>query len=318
MKTAPNGIVLIDKEAGITSHDVVRRVRGVFGKGRRFKVGHAGTLDPFATGLLIVLLGQATRLSNYIMSGEKVYDAVMRLGIETDTLDATGQTVSTQPVPDFSDAQIREKAAGFLGDLAQTPPAYSAVKVGGRRAYELAREGVDVHLRKRRVTVSVLDIVWVQLPRVALRIRCSAGTYIRSLAADLGKALGPGAHLITLRRIKSGRFHVKDALNSQKLSQGVRDLLGQRTLALRDAIPDIREIEVDQGLARKIRQGYQPEMNELTNSHGHSTERRIGVGWGGKGFIKLVSQGNLVAVLTVTHGGGDRHDRVAIDKVFSD
>lgn len=313
----PNGIVLIDKEAGITSHDVVKRVRRVLGRGRRFKVGHAGTLDPFATGLLIVLLGQATRLSNYIVSGEKIYDAVMRLGVETDTLDVTGRVVSEQVVPDFSAAHIREKASDFLGHLEQTPPAYSAVKVGGRRAYELAREGVEVHLRKRKVSISAFDIVWVQLPQIALRIRCSAGTYIRSLASDLGKALGPGAHLLSLRRIKSGRFHVKDALISQRLSEGVRNLLEQRSLPLRDAIPDMSEIEVDQGLAQKIRQGYQPEMNELKNSHGQSAERKFGTEWGRGGFIKLVSQGKLVAVLTVIHGGGDRHDRVTIDKVFS-
>ena len=307
METPSDGIVLFDKEAGITSHDVVERVRRVIRKGRGFKVGHAGTLDPFATGLLIILLGQATRLSTHVMSGHKVYEAVMCLGVETDTLDTAGKIVSKRNVPDLSTAAIREKAAGFLGEIEQTPPAYSAVRVDGRRAYQWARRGMAVHIKSRKVNIFALDVLWVQLPRIALRIRCSAGTYIRRLAADLGNVLGPGAHLTSLRRVQSGSFHVRDALASQALSDGVPEELWQRVLPLKDAIPDMREIEVKEALARKVRQGYQPVWHELMDE-----------GSGGReDFIKLVNRGSLIAVMKVRHGGGNRDDRVAIDRVFA-
>ncbi len=191
METPPDGIVLIDKEAGITSHDVVERVRRMIRKGRGVKVGHAGTLDPFATGLLIILLGQATRLSSHVMSGRKVYEAVMCLGVETDTLDTAGKIVSKRQVPDLSIATIREKAGAFLGEMEQIPPAYSAVRVNGRRAYQLARKGIAVHIKSRKVNISAIDVLWVKPPRIALRVICSAGTYIRRLAADLVRISHP-------------------------------------------------------------------------------------------------------------------------------
>ncbi|MFO7986561.1 MAG: tRNA pseudouridine(55) synthase TruB [Desulfatiglandaceae bacterium] len=313
-----DGIVLIDKEAGITSHDVVQKVRSTFKRGKAWKVGHAGTLDPFATGLLIVLMGQGTRLSDYLMAGTKAYQAVMTLGVETDTLDGTGRIVSTQAVPDLSAAYIRQKATAFVGEIEQTPPVYSAIKIEGRRAYTLARNGVAVHMKSRTVTVWALDILEVDLPRINLCIRCSSGTYIRSLTADLGRLLGPGGHLTALKRIESGSFHVDDALCSKKICAQNRAVLRQRTLSLRTALSGMQEIQVDKGLAQKVRHGYQPTVDDLLlNSHGIQSEPGGGTDNRVRS-IKLISQDKLVAVLTVHQTRGGCYDRVSIEKVFSD
>lgn len=315
LAVATDGILLVDKEPGITSHDVVERVRSCLQKGKGVKVGHAGTLDPFATGLLIILVGQATRLSSYLMAGEKVYEAVLTLGIETDTLDGTGRIVSTQPVPQMSAGYVQHKADAFVGEIDQTPPAYSAIKVGGKRAYALARNGVAVDLRSRKVTISGLKVLTVHLPKITLRIRCSAGTYIRRLAADLGRALGSRGHLTALKRTESGHFHVANALYSKEISHQNKETLRHRTLSLRDALPDAREVWIDEALARKVRNGYQPTPWDL--SVGRHTSRPTPEGYRDTRFIKLVNREKLIAVLTVHHEEGGRYDRVSIDKVFA-
>jgi len=313
-----DGIVLIDKEPEITSHDVVQKVRFALNTKKGYRVGHAGTLDPFATGLLIILLGQATRLFDYLVAGEKMYEAVMTLGVETDTLDGAGRVVSTTPVPDFPTSHIRQEAMALVGEIEQVPPVYSAIKIDGKRAYALARNGVAVPMKSRRVKVSALDILGVDLPRLSLRVRCSSGTYIRSLAADLGRILGPGGHLSALRRIQSGGFHVDDALGSEEISREQGEILGQRTLSLREALPGIQEVQVDGELARKVRHGYQPSADDLLRSS-HSTRAEPGCDaeYTPERSIKLIHQEKLIAVLTVNHGGGGRYERVSIDKVFS-
>ena len=178
-----DGILLVNKIKGETSHDVVKKVKAAFGL-KNCKVGHAGTLDPFATGLLIILLGQGTKLSRFIMSEDKVYRGTMRLGVETDTLDCTGSVVHKVTVSELGIEQIREKARQFVGEIEQLPPVYSAVKYKGTRAYKLARRGEEMSLKKRNVTVYSLRILSVDLPDVTMEVRCSSGTYIRSLAAD--------------------------------------------------------------------------------------------------------------------------------------
>ncbi len=204
---APAGLMLIDKPSGMTSHDVVDRVRRAVGTR---KVGHAGTLDPMATGLLLVGVGRATRLLRFLGDLPKEYRGTGVLGIETDTLDADGTVVREAPVK-VDAAALRAAMAGFVGEIEQTPPAYSAVKVGGEKLYVAARRGERVDAPPRKVTVHAFDLLGFDPPRFDVRVRCSSGTYVRSLMADVGTKLGPGAHLATLRRTSIGPFDVGEA-----------------------------------------------------------------------------------------------------------
>ncbi|MDD2903312.1 MAG: tRNA pseudouridine(55) synthase TruB, partial [Syntrophales bacterium] len=203
-----SGILLIDKPAGPSSFEVVRRVRKAL---KVRKAGHGGTLDPFATGLLLLCIGEATKLVPFLMPEPKTYRAQVKLGEETDTQDLTGQVVARSeelPAP----AQVYEAAAGFVGEIEQVPPMYSALRHQGKRLYQLARRGETVEVKPRKVTIYSLEVLEVDLPRVRLQVRCSPGTYIRTLAADLGQALGCGAHLAALRRLAVGPFKVAEAL----------------------------------------------------------------------------------------------------------
>jgi tRNA pseudouridine55 synthase len=201
------GLMLVDKPSGVTSHDVVDVVRRSL---RTRKVGHAGTLDPMATGLLILGVGRATRLLRYLGDLSKSYAATGRLGEETDTLDADGQIVRSAPV-DVSRAEIEGACAALVGDSLQTPPAYSAVKVGGRKLYEAARKGDALEAPARRIRVDAFEVSAFDGRDVEVRITCSGGTYVRVLVANVGRALGCGAHLVRLRRTAIGPFRVEDA-----------------------------------------------------------------------------------------------------------
>lgn len=223
------GLALVDKPAGMTSHDVVAVVRRAT-KARR--AGHAGTLDPFATGLLVVLLGRATRLIPFMDGEPKVYDATIRFGEETDTDDATGVVVRRAEQP--ADASLAEAIARLTGSLEQTPPAYSAKSVGGVRAYAAARRGAPLELSPTRVVVSEWSNVAREGPDLRARITCSGGTYIRALARDLGRATDSAAHLTALRRVSSGRFSVDAANSLDEFENGRANLLGPR-----DAVPHI-------------------------------------------------------------------------------
>jgi len=204
-----DGAILIDKPSGITSHDVVDRIR------RRFqlkKVGHAGTLDPNATGLLVILLGRGTRLSERFMSADKVYAGTVKFGESTNTYDADGELTASLPVPPLTLAELNAEAAAFVGDLLQTPPMVSAAKVGGVPLYKLARKGIEVERKPRLVHVYSFAFTAYTEPHGVFRIACTKGTYVRSLAHDLGQKIGCGAHLAALRRTESGRFAVADAI----------------------------------------------------------------------------------------------------------
>jgi tRNA pseudouridine55 synthase len=310
MRHKIDGILLIDKTEGETSHDVVKKVKSALGlKGS--KVGHAGTLDPFATGLLITLLGQGTKLSRFIMSEEKVYLGTMRLGVETDTLDCTGSVVRTGIVPELGIEQIREKSRKFVGEIEQSPPVYSAVRYKGTRAYKLARRGLKMELKKRNVTVYSLNIRSVDLPDVTMEVRCSSGTYIRSLASDLGKDLGPGGHLTSLRRLASGTFKSEDAMSSGELLIKDRErfsALRDRVIPLRAALPDMQEIKVGDLLAKKVRHGYQPVLEDFAGE------------WSMTGFddgnVKLVRDEELVAIMKANKSEGVDHGKIRIERVF--
>ena len=211
-----SGILLVDKPQGITSHDVVARVRRAAGTR---KVGHAGTLDPMATGLLVVGLNSSTRLLTFLVGLDKGYEATIRLGVSTASDDADGEVTAVRSAADVDDAAIDRGVARLTGEIDQVPTAVSAIKVDGRRAYDLAREGVEVELASRRVTVSELtvtdrrraDVDGVAVVDLDVRVACSSGTYVRALARDLGADLGVGGHLTALRRTRVGPFDVADA-----------------------------------------------------------------------------------------------------------
>ncbi len=211
-----NGLFLIDKEEGITSHDVVDRVRKVLGTQ---KVGHAGTLDPFATGLIVIGVGSATRLLEYIMGSEKVYETELELGKITDTFDITGNILETRDINGISENDVLNAILLFKGEYMQAPPAYSAKKYKGERLYELARQGKIITLPPKKVTIYDIWDIEFSLPFVRFKAKVSAGTYIRSLCMDIGYKLGCGAVTTKLRRISSGKFSVENAVKSLELSK---------------------------------------------------------------------------------------------------
>ena len=246
-----SGILLIDKPEGVTSFEVVRRARRALGIR---KIGHLGTLDPMATGLLPLCLLEATKLTPYLMPEPKVYRARVRLGVATDTQDAYGEVVArceAMPAP----GQIYQAAAAFVGDVTQVPPIYSALHCRGERAYRLARRGEAVDLPPRTVTVYELTVDEVAIPEFTMTVKCSQGTYVRTLAKDLGDALGCGAHLAALRRLAVGGLRVEEALPLAALDELGREELGRRIIPLSDCLLGMRPVEVGLAEARQLRQG---------------------------------------------------------------
>jgi tRNA pseudouridine55 synthase len=240
------GLVVVDKEAGWTSHDVVARCRRIFGQRR---VGHAGTLDPDATGVLLVGLGRATRLLRFLTALPKTYQAEVVLGSATSTLDASGEVTGTWEMDGVSLAQVREAAMSLTGPIEQIPPMVSAVKVGGRRLHALAREGKEVERAPRPVTVYRFDVSPGLNPGVfRIDVECSSGTYVRVLAADLGSELGGGAHLRNLRRTRIGSFSVEDALLVDELSAAA-------VLTPAQALRDIDQVVVDDDVVQLVARG---------------------------------------------------------------
>lgn len=213
-----NGVIIIDKEPGFTSHDVVAKLRGICGQK---KAGHTGTLDPMATGVLPVCLGSGTKLCDMLADRDKEYIAELLLGVETDTQDTTGRVLAQRPVR-LEEAEVRAACESFLGDYGQVPPMYSALKVNGKKLYELARAGEEVERKARMVKILELEILECRLPLVRLRVVCSKGTYIRTLCADIGTSLKCGGTMQSLRRTAVGRFTLEKALTLEEL-QGLKD-----------------------------------------------------------------------------------------------
>jgi len=202
------GILLVDKPAGFTSHDVVARLRRKLAMKR---IGHAGTLDPMATGLLMILVGKATSVSQYLTNLDKEYEGTIELGRITNSQDAEGEVVETRPVPPLAEEAVRAAMQGFLGDQYQTPPMFSAIKVGGVPLYKRARKGEEVAREPRFIRVASFELTRLALPHLDFRLRCSKGTYVRTLAHDLGQKLGTGANLCALRRTATDRFRIDAA-----------------------------------------------------------------------------------------------------------
>ncbi len=246
-----SGILLIDKPEGLSSFDIVRRVRKALGER---KIGHLGTLDPFATGLLPLCLGEATKLVPYLMPEPKTYRATLKLGEATDTQDVTGRVVSRRdrlPEPE----KIRRVAADFTGEIWQVPPMYSALHYQGERLYKLARRGQTVELAPRRVTVYRLQVEEISLPSVTITVRCSQGTYLRALAADLGTALGCGAHLTALRRLEVGHFKVEAAVSPAALEEAAPEKRLGLIIPLSACLPAVRLVAAGPEEAAQLRQG---------------------------------------------------------------
>jgi len=271
---AVNAVLIIDKPAGMTSHDVINRVRRILGQR---SVGHLGTLDPAATGVLPLVLGDFTRLAQFYLQAEKEYEGIIRLGFATDTYDADGESLGTDEerqasvgaAREVQEDQVREAASRFLGAIEQLPPAYSAKKVAGVPAYKLARRQQEVKLSPVQVTVHEFDLKLLPDARVAFRSRVSSGTYIRALAHDLGQALGCGAHLESLRRSSHGEFTLGDAHTLEELAAAVESAPGNVAplfLHPRKLLPQIPSITANEEQIAMIRHGRAVNLPDMSKS----------------------------------------------------
>lgn len=243
-----HGVLVVDKPAGITSHDVVDLARAELGLRR---VGHTGTLDPFATGVLPLCVGRATRLARFLAAGEKVYEAALRLGFATSTDDLTGEPLGPPRPVEADEAAVREACAALTGAIRQVPPSYSAKRRDGQRLHRLARRGIEVTVEAVPVTVHALEVTGVRGDQVDLLVRCSPGTYVRALARDLGRALGVGGHLAALRRVRSGGFGLEAAVPLRDLAARARTAL----VPLRELLPDWPAVRVGEAGREAFRHG---------------------------------------------------------------
>jgi tRNA pseudouridine55 synthase len=258
-----DGLLLVDKPPGITSHDVVNRVRRLFNEK---SVGHLGTLDPLASGLLPLLLGKYTRLAQYFGKQQKEYEGRIRFGFATDTYDSDGAPTSAPQPVTLDAAWLREAIARRQGEIEQMPPPYSAKKVRGVPAYKLARKGAAPDLQPVRIQIEYFDAEVVAPDRVAFRVRVSAGGYIRSLAHDLGQELGCGAHLMELRRTGVGEFSIAEAVTLDRLTE--LDASGRESAVLRGArvLPDFPMVRVDAGKQERLRNGMQMNLPDFSDA----------------------------------------------------
>lgn len=311
-----DGVLNVHKEAGWTSHDVVARIRG---KLRGVKLGHAGTLDPAATGVLPLLLGRGTRIAEYLLEWDKTYLAELRLGEATDTQDATGTVLRRVSTDSLNEACLREVVARFQGPIQQIPPMYSAVKVGGVPLYKSARAGKDVMRQAREVTVYRLDIVNITFPRVMLRVTCSKGTYIRTLCADIGEQLGTGGHMAALVRERVGPLVLDQALTvgelESRLAQGT---LEASVLSLDEALVGLPMCTVGAGTARRVLHGMPVPGSEVLGWDGVPTACSEGA----SRAIRIKDEaGRLLAIGTLPAGLGMQGSRadelpIAVSKVL--
>ncbi len=281
-----DGLLIIDKPRGLSSHDVVARVRRLL---REKRIGHAGTLDPMATGVLVLCVGHATRLSEYLLGETKAYEGTIALGVRTNTDDAEGQVIEVRPTPLINDETLRQLERQFTGRIAQVPPQFSAIQKGGQRAYALARQGEWVALEARPVHVHeihlALDDDGPQLvgaspasqrpSSLRIRVRCSAGTYVRALARDIGEALGCGGHLTALRRTQAGRFTLHDAISLEALESAVREGRAESLLRPMDcAVADWPDVHLSEDEARRLKMGQ-----AITLAQAHAPQPAGGEAW---------------------------------------
>jgi len=262
MKRAIDGLLVVDKPEGITSLDVVRRIKHRFGLK---KAGHIGTLDPFATGVLPIVINEGTKLVPFLEEGPKEYEATLKLGEETTTDDYTGQVVLKQEWKEIQPEKVEALLHTFGGRIHQIPPMFSAVKMRGVPLYRLARKGIEVERKEREVEIYRIQTGKIELPLVCFRVSCSKGTYIRTLARDIGRKAGCGAHLLRLRRIRSGSFTLEQAVSWERIKDfTVPDALYPWLISLKAALPSLPEVIGDEQLVRKVRLGREMMVQDLS------------------------------------------------------
>jgi tRNA pseudouridine55 synthase len=286
-----DGIIVIDKPRGPTSAEIVRQVKWRMGK--HVRVGHLGTLDPFASGVLPVLVGEGTKLAPFLQDGAKEYEGVISLGSETDTLDCTGQVVRTAEVPALDPARLAQVAAQFTGEIEQTPPIFSAIKRQGVPLYRLARRGDEVEAPPpRTVTITRLTLDRIDSGDAALcgalrfSVACSPGMYVRALARDIGMALGSAAHVLELRRMRSGSFTIERARSLGLVMSALESGGDSGLIGLREAIADVPEVEVDAAIERRLRHGDSRALDGLAPA--------------GVKLFKVIARGELTAIAEAT------------------
>ena len=262
-KFEPCGVLLIDKPAGMTSHDVVGKVRRLY---HTRKVGHTGTLDPMATGVLVILIGRAAKAAEYLSVHSKTYEAVMRLGLTTDTEDTTGQTLtSCEEIP--SAEQVIEKANAFVGEILQVPPMYSALKVNGQKLVDLARKGIEVERVARPITVHSLTCTHLEDHDYTLRVHCSSGTYIRTLCADIGKALGCGGAMAALRRTETGGFTLAECVTPDALEQMSEEERLSLLIPTESLFADLPAVKLPAFYEKLCRSGCEIYQKKINTEH---------------------------------------------------
>lgn len=286
MRDCMNGVIIIDKPPGKTSFAVVENIKKILGAR---KVGHAGTLDPLATGVLPVCINEATKLAQFFLMDSKEYRATMLLGIETDTLDIDGK-ITARKEPRVTKSDIENTLNSFVGEIEQKPPRYSAIKFKGKPLYEWARRGSAVDPLPRTVDIHQIILENVELPYVTFFVSCSKGTYIRSLCSEIGERLGCGACLSALRRIRSGYFVEESAISFENINhQKAEEMLLKNLIPMVDAVSCFPTIDVDQRLADRLRNGYQPLVGDMA-------ENQIDTLTAGQ-VIKFISSGNCLVAL---------------------
>jgi tRNA pseudouridine55 synthase len=298
-RTHPSGIFVVDKPAGMSSAKLVAVLKRALGVS---KMGHTGTLDPFATGVMLCCVNKATKLSQYLMNSAKTYEAVLLLGVETDTQDATGQPVAFCEKIDVTEKALQMVLKRFVGDIKQVPPVYSALKHNGMPLYRLAREGNPVQKPARQVHISALEILKIDFPEVHIRVSCGAGTYIRTLGADIGKALGCGGHLKHLVRTESGGFNLSEAISVSTLTaQAEAGTAFETMIPMVTALHSMPGVVVNGDVVEKIRFGRLLTCKEV---------------WGDapipeKTIIKVIDTDHcLLAILTLDKTGDCKYESV--------
>jgi len=292
MRPDTNGVVIVDKPAGATSARVLAEVKRLC---KVKKAGHAGTLDPFATGVLVCCLNQATKLARFFLHDWKKYRGTLHLGIETDTQDPTGQVVSEKDPATVTAADIRRVAGRFTGTIEQVPPAYSALKHKGTPLYRLARKGQPVQKPPRKVSIDQLTILEIAVPFVRFEVTCSAGTYIRTLCVDMGRELGCGGHLKSLQRLESSGFTIAEAVTLDDLTElATADTLDGQLISMADGLRGMPAVTVGPDLAGRIGHGQQVNRSDLTD-HPHLEPATV--------FKVLDESGRLLAVMSFPEEG---------------
>jgi tRNA pseudouridine55 synthase len=295
-----SGVLLIDKPVGLSSAEVTNRLKKKF---KFERIGHGGTLDPFATGLLVVLVGEGTKVARFLLEGEKEYEATAALGTETDTGDHTGEVVNRGEEVTVSLEEWREHAKAWTGTIRQTPPAYSAIKVKGRPLYDYARKGEEVEIKSREATVHELEVQNASEQEIRFRVRCSGGTYVRALAADLAMSAGTCAHLIALRRTASSAFRVNDAIALDAALDLEPSKLPLKPLE--EALSHLPRVTCGSEVASKIRQGNLAAFMSLKG--------QIGM----PGFFLLLEKAeNRIVPVAVCNHNPMMHPQCSIERVF--